>query len=234
MSINQYERKVSSQNGEDGIIAEILNRIGTTNKFFVEFGADYGIECNTAVLIRAGWKGLMIEADPSRHLALKSNYIGYPVITRNEFITAENIADIFRSADVPTEFDLLSIDIDGNDYWAWKALAEYKPRVVVIEYNCYYVPPQKWVLKYNPTHEFQDTTYYGASLTSLAILGEQLGYSLVGTESRGVNAFFIRNDELEKSGFKKLTPKEAYHPAGYWGLWGQPGHRPVDGEHEEI
>jgi hypothetical protein len=221
-SINYYEDSFLSQNGEDGIIKQIFKRIGTTNCFFVEFGVEDGFQCNTANLaIYQSWTGIMIEGDKEFYDRLVVNYKHFPNVKLNySFITKDNIIDIFENNNVPLEFDLLSIDIDGNDYWVWKALGKYKPRLVVIEYNAAYPPPIKWIMKYNADYKWDGTTYYGASLTSLCELGKELGYSLIGTESRGVNAFFLRSDLLRISGFKELSPKIAYHPPRYGQFFG--------------
>ncbi len=131
-NINLFEHKVYSQNGEDGIIMMIFRKIGTTNKFCVELGVGDGSECNTRYLIeKKGFKYLHIDA---------GNYPKKYTDIKKEFITAENINDLFKKYNVPEEFDLLSIDIDYNTYWVWKALEGYKPRVVVIEYNSS-IPP---------------------------------------------------------------------------------------------
>jgi hypothetical protein len=139
-------------------------------------------------------------------------------------ITAENIATIFDSHRVPDEFDLLSIDIDGNDYWVWRALRRFRPRVVVIEYNAAYAPPKRWVMAYNVDHRWDETTYYGASLTSLEFLGAELGYALVATDDAGVNAFFVRRDLVRPAYMAALTAEAAYHPPGFLGSSGGVGH----------
>ncbi|MDF2082841.1 hypothetical protein [Bacillus pseudomycoides] len=233
-NINIYEKKLISQNGEDGIIEELFHRIGTVNKFFVEFGVQDGLECNSASLsLYNNWSGLMIDGDKANYERLCVNFSPYPsVSTANRFITKENIAQIFSEMNVPLEFDLLSIDIDGNDYWVWEALAEYKPQIVVIEYNASYPPPQKMVIAYNPNFSWDGTSYFGASLTSLYGLGKKLGYSLLGTDSRGVNAFFIRKDLVSKSKFPELTPELAYHPPAYGSFNG--GHPWKDGPYLEL
>ena len=233
--INEFEHRVSSQNGEDGIIAEIFRRIGTTNRFFVEFGTQDGSVCNTAVLANAGWRGVMLEGAADRYAGLAERYHGVPgVHTVFAFLTAENIVDTFERAGVPVEFDLLSIDVDGNDYWLWKALRPYRPRVVVIEYNAEYAPPTRWVMRYDPAHRWDKTTYYGASLASLEALGSELGYALVGTELTGVNAFFLRDDVAKTSRFRLLDAAHAYHAPGYWGIHGQKGHVPREGPFEQM
>lgn len=226
--LNSYEDKVCSQNGEDGIIEEIFGRIGTTGKFFAEFGVQNGLECNTAHLAaHCHWGGLLIEANAEMYRQLKmvhemlSRFTGDAgrVKLANELVTAENVADIFSSNNVPTAFDLLSIDIDGNDYWVWKALAGYRPRVVVIEYNAIYAPPTRWVMPYDPGHVWDGGTKYGASLTSLSDLGKEMGYDLVATDSHGINAFFVLR-ELCSQLLSPLSAEQAYHPPRFGPFFG--------------
>jgi len=232
--INKYEKRIFSQNGEDGIIEELFSRIGTTNRYFVEFGVQSGLECMSKNLACSHhWSGVMIEGHPLNYQHLRANYAAFPnVVTHYSFITRENIAEIFAQLHVPIEFDLLTIDLDGIDYWVWQALTSYKPRVVIMEYNASFPPPQKMVVAYDPQFMWNGTTYFGASLTSLAELGNQLGYDLIGTDSKGVNAFFIRRDLCKKSGFPVLTPEQAYHPPSY-GL-NQGGHPHGNGPIVEI
>ena len=181
-TINAYERRRSSQNGEDGIIAEIFRRLepGPGGRFFVEFGVSDGRECNGAALVRDGWSGLMIEGDPRIFQSLSRTYAGASGLRLlNAYVTAENIATLLRENGVPDAFDLLSIDIDGNDYLIWEALAAFRPRVVVIEYNAAHPPPERWVMAYNAEHRWSGSGYYGASLASLEAQGQRLGYALI-------------------------------------------------------
>jgi hypothetical protein len=198
--LNQYEYKVSSQNGEDGIIAEIFRRIGTTNRTFVEFGASDGSENNTTLLVRQGWGGLWMDADPEAVKKAKATFRSEvdsgKLIVLEAFISAENIEDLFRQGKVPEEFDLLSIDIDRNDYYVWEKITHYRPRVVVIEYNAGVPPTMSWKIPYDPKafgwNSFGNGN--GASLKALEELGARKGYRLVGCDLCGVNAFFVRDD----------------------------------------
>ena len=208
--LREYEQSVSSQNGEDGILEEIFRRIGPGGRYFVEFGVQSGTECNCAHLVRsADWRGLFMELDQADHRALTENYRKYDQVQCVQAcVTSDNIEELFEKHDVPRDLDLLSIDIDSNDYWVWQAVENWKPRVVVIEYNAHYRPPVRWVMKENQDFRWDGSTYYGASLASLAALGREKGYTLVGTESTGVNAFFVRDDQLTDEFVQRSV---AYH-----------------------
>jgi len=203
--LSKYEKKVFSQNGEDGIIEEIFNRIGVTNKYFVEFGVQNGKECNTRNLCQNyGWKGLQMDCND-----YKSNNI------KQEFINAENINKIFKKYKVPRKFDLLSIDIDYNYFWVWKSLKDYYPRVVIIEYNASISPKLSKVVKYNPQfNQKQKTDYFGASLLAMTKLANSKGYKLLGCDGNGVNAFYIQS-KLIKNNFKIKSVEEAYRKPRY-------------------
>jgi len=184
-NINLFEKKIYSQNGEDGILQIIFYKIKSINKFCVEFGVNNGRECNTRYFIETeGWRYLHMDYGDYKH--------PYTQI-KKEFITAENINLLFRKYNVPEEFNLLSIDIDFNDYWIWKAI-EYYPAVVVIEYNGSIPPNESKVVKYEPFNTGDGSNYFGASLLALVKLGKSKGYTLVGCCKKGINAFFVRDD----------------------------------------
>jgi hypothetical protein len=232
--LRAFEKRVFSQNGEDGILAEIFRRAGTDTRYFVEFGVETGAQCNCARLaVEENWSGLFMEAHPPCFRELAERYRPYPGVRCLErVITSANIEALLAEQQVPREFDLLSIDIDGNDYWVWSAIRNWRPRVVVIEYNASYPPPRRWVMKENPDHRWDGTTYYGASLASLAALGKEKGYTLVGTDSNGVNAFFVRDDLAGPPRF--LDPVALYHysPPRYGPYMG--GHPPRPGPGVEV
>jgi hypothetical protein len=215
--LRAHEYRLFSQNGEDGIIQEVIRRIGEQTRFFVEFGTGAGSECNCARLAReCGWHGLFLEANQSYFEQLERAYACFPGIrTMHSLVTSSNIESLLDVNGVPREFDLLSIDIDGNDYWVWAAVQRWKPRVVVIEYNASYRPPQKWVMRENPHHVWDGTNYFGASLASLMELGRRKGYALVGTNSSGVNAFFVRSDLIEGGAFVDADLHYHYSPPSY-------------------
>jgi hypothetical protein len=186
--LRKHEHQVYSQNGEDGVLARIFECIGTTNRHFVEFGAWDGHKLSNTAHLRLdhGWTGLLMEGDPERSSDL----------VQQEFVTAENIDELFAKYDIPEVFDLLSIDIDGNEYWVWKALELCRPRVVVIEYNVFFGTGISKTMPYDATHRWDKTWFHGASLLALQKLGREKGYALVHTDSYAPNAFFVATSEL--------------------------------------
>jgi len=189
--LKNKEFKIYSQNGEDGIISYIFSKIKPKDYTFVEIGAGDGHECNTATLKKLyDWQGRQIDTE--------------------FFATAENVNQLFKYQG--NEIDLLSIDIDGNDYWIWKAI-KCKPRVVVIEYNASF-GHRSITIPYDPNFKWTPASdisfYHGASLKALTKLGEEKGYVLVGCESSGVNSFFVLKKYAKW--FDKFTPEEAFYP----------------------
>ncbi|MEG3436888.1 hypothetical protein V0288_07130 [Pannus brasiliensis CCIBt3594] len=236
--LTRYEQKVFSQGGEDGIISEIFQRIGTTNQFFVEFGVGNGLENNTAYLLIKGWKGYWIEGSPKFCKSIQSSFSEQiesgQLTLKNTFITAENIESLFQEGSVPIEMDLLSIDIDGNDYWVWQAIANYRPRVVILEYNAIYPPECAWVMQYNPEHQWKYDSYMGASLKALEKLGWQKGYRLVNCTFAGVNAFFVREDLVGDRFCEPYTAEHHYEPPRYYLHAKKGGHPRAFGKFKTI
>ncbi len=182
-----HERSIYSQCGEDGVIERLFGLFGAPTRYFVEFGAKDGVAySNTANLrLHHGWSGLLMDAGAPPDSG----------VVHREFVTAENVNALFARYAVPRSFDLLSIDIDGNDYWVWKAL-EYRPRVVVIEYNIYFDLHKPRTIAYDPDFVWDESLYHGASLAALRKLGGEKGYSLVYTDRWSPNAFFVLRSEL--------------------------------------
>lgn len=211
--ITHYAKQAYSQNGEDGIIKEIFNRIGTTNKFFIEFGLQDGLESNTAYLLLNNWNGLWIEADKKYFTSIRKNFKEAidteQLKVKNSFITPENIETIFEEFNVPKNPDLLSIDIDSTDYWVWKAIKKYNPRLLIMEYNATFFPPTVWIAKKNQS-VWKGDTNFGASLQALHDLNKSKNYILIGCDFSGNNAFFIREDCYDENLFESNTTAE-YH-----------------------
>lgn len=209
-----YEHKAYSQNGEDGIIREIFNRIGYTNRNFVEIGASNGKENNTAFLLSQGWSGIWI--DGSKKNCVQAKQLFSLLVDEKKldilqaYVDKDNIEDLLRSHRVSSGLDLLSIDIDGNDYWIWKEITHFRPRVVVIEYNAFFPADMQWIMPYNKPHLWDGSVNHGASLKSLEKLGKQKGYYLVGCDFAGINAFFVRK-ELCKNLFEDPYTSENHY-----------------------
>jgi hypothetical protein len=213
----RYHAQVTSQNGEDGIIHEIFRRIGTTNRVFVEIGVGNGAENNTAFLLSQGWTGFWIDGSGSFVETIRSRSDLSPNCLKwlVSFVTRENVAERLKQLGVPEQFDFLSLDIDQNTFYAWEGLSRYKPRVVVVEYNAALPPDVDWKVNYSADKGWNGTQNFGASLKAFENLGRQLGYSLVGCEFVGANAFFVRNDLAADKFAEPFTSENHYEPPRY-------------------
>ena len=209
--------QVSSQNGEDGMIHEIFRRIGTHNRIFAEVGVGDGRENNTAFLLAQGWTGFWVDGDN----AFEKTVAARPDLTTGclrsavRFVSRENIAPLFGELGVPAEFDLLSLDVDQNTYYLWEGLSGYRPRVVVVEYNAAIPPDVDWRVRYDPTRLWDGSQNFGASLKAFEALGIRLGYSLVGCDFLGANAFFVRSDLTADKFAGPFTAENHYEPPRY-------------------
>lgn len=195
-SLTEFELRCFSQHGEDGVIAELLARIGVTTGFFVEFGIEGGREGNCVFLADVlDWSGLFIEPDAQKFSELGEKYATNAAVqTISATVTPGNIEELLTRAGVPSEPDILSIDVDGQDYWIWEALEAYRPRIVVIEYNAALPPGRQLVQPKGYAEAWDGTDYFGASLDALRALGERKGYTLAHTDLAAINAFFVRSD----------------------------------------
>jgi hypothetical protein len=217
----QYGRKVYSQNDEDGIIAEIFNRIGIGSRRFIEIGAADGLENNTVWLLLQGWSGTWIEGVPALATRISQKFGSLVTSGRltvlNEFVTRESARRLDQEGCF-SNIDLFSLDIDGNDYHVMAELENIDARLIIVEYNGKFPPPHEFIMKYNgsPEYGWDLTDYFGASLTSWNNLLKTKGYSLVGCNITGVNAFFVRNDLILDKFAEPLTPENHYEPARYW------------------
>jgi len=220
LRLERFGFKVYSQNEEDGILAEIFRRIGTTNKKFLEFGVANGLENNSRFLLEQGWSGAWLEGSEAHVSSIEKGFkhnIGDGHLRVGKaFVDRDNINELIRALALPRDLDLLGIDIDGNDYHVWEAITAVKPRVVVIEYNAKFRPPMRWVLDYNPTHRWDGSDQFGASLESLVDLGQRKGYRLVGCNITGTNAFFVKSELAKRDFAKKPEAFSLYQPARYF------------------
>lgn len=219
--LERHGHKVWSQNDEDGILQEIFRRIGTATRSFVEFGVSDGRECNTLKLLVQGWRGLWMESLPQHCQTIRRVFAGPLAENRLELletaVTAENINGLLAGARIAAagELDLLSIDIDGNDYHVFAAIRAPLPRVLVIEFNSKFPPPMDLVPPYDPARVWDGSDYAGASLQAIANLAARRGYRLVGTNITGANAFFVRAN-LAGEHFATGDAAALYNPSRIW------------------
>jgi hypothetical protein len=199
--LNAHEFRVFSQNGEDGIIQFLVSRVAIENNSFVEFGVGDYSEANTRFLaLNDRWSGLVLEGNARDIARLKRDpaFWRYDVSAVMAFVNKENINDLLAANGMTGEIGLLSIDVDGNDYWIFDAISVVRPAIVIVEYNHRFGPDRAVTVPYDP--EFRrdrahySHIYYGASLRALCLVAQRKEYAFVGCESFGVNAFFVRRD----------------------------------------
>lgn len=215
--IRQAEFKVFSQFGDDGIIQYLVHRTGISaiERRFVEFGVENYEESNTRfLLVNDNWDGLVIDGDPQnvRHIRNDRIYWRHNLIALCAFIDADNIDDLIASSGFSGDIGLLSIDIDGNDYWVWERINCTRPVIVVVEYNsvfgCEHAVSVPYDRAFQRASAHYSHLYWGCSIKALEWLAKKKGYALVGSNGAGNNAYFVRRDRL--SGIRELTAQEAY------------------------
>ncbi len=220
------EFRAYSQFGEDGILLYIFSVIGAASKKCVEICGGGGNDNTANLIINHGWNGLFFEGSES-HIQRGRQFYGrcadtkvWPPKLVQAWITAENVNSLLAEQGYSGEIDLLSLDMDGVDYWVWKAIEGISPRVVVLEYNNVWGPDEAVTVPYQPDFIAENNNvsplhyqrrrvantfagkpiadrvdnYFGASLAAFVTLGKQKGYRLVGCERYGFNAFFVRSD----------------------------------------
>ena len=201
---SEIEFSVFSQLGDDGIIQYLIHSLEIENKFFVEFGVQNYIESNTRfLLMNDNWSGLIMDGSEQFINFIENDYYywKYNLKAKHLFITAENINQAFEEENVKGEIGLLHIDIDGNDYWIWKAIQTINPVIVIMEYNSGFGKERSITVPYKTDFERYDAHYsglfFGASLQACCDLAKEKGYAFVGSNSYGNNAYFVRKDKLK-------------------------------------
>jgi hypothetical protein len=215
-NLNDYEFRVFSQWGEDGIIQHLVRSLDIPRKYFVEFGVQDYREANTRfLLVNNNWSGLVIDSSAANVERITKDmiYWAYDLTPVEAFVTRDNINELLRKNAVTGEIGLLSIDIDGNDFWVWQAIEVISPVIVVIEYNYRFGQQAAVTIPYKEKFDRSKTDhapiYFGASLQALCWLAKRKGYVFVGCSSNGVNAFFVRRDK-QLPHIKELSPEEGY------------------------
>jgi hypothetical protein len=214
--LKDYEFRVFSQFGEDGIIQFLLRNLDIENKVFVEFGVEDYNQSNTRfLLVNNNWRGLVIDSNEENIAKIKKTaaYTLYGLTAARAFVTRDNINQLLTEHGITGDIGLLSIDIDGNDYWVWRAIQVISPVIVILEYNHRFGPDAAVTIPYdeafNRWRSSQPLIYFGASLRALCLLAERKGYAFAGCSSNGVNAFFVRKDKMPDR-LHAISPEEGF------------------------
>jgi hypothetical protein len=206
-NLHAAEFRAFSQWGEDGIIQALLSTIPARSlrKVFVEFGVENYTEANTRFLLaNDNWSGLVIDGSEQNidHIRRDPIYWQYNLKAECRFITRDNINELITRNGISGDIGLLSVDIDGNDYWVWERIDCITPAIVILEYNARFGAERAVSVPYDANFRraaaHQSMIYYGASLKALANIADRKGYALVGCNSAGNNAFFVRRDLLNE------------------------------------
>ena len=215
--LRDIEFSVFSQWGEDGIIQHLIRSVPIDREAFIEIGVEDYSECNTRFLLcNDNWEGLLIDAGRSHLETITSEGLRwrYRVDGVSAWVTRENVNRIIAGAGMSGDIGLLSLDIDGNDYWVLDALSVVSPRIIVAEYNSVLGADQAITVPYRADFDRRAAhfswLYYGASLAALDFAAERKGYRLVGTNGAGSNAFWVREDVA--GNLPDLSPEKAYLP----------------------
>ena len=225
---SSHEHQTYSQNGEDGILMEILRRLGEGSKRFVEIGSGDGLENNTRLLLELGWEGLWIDGNESNCTLARKENASFAktgkLKIKQAFVTTQNVNELLGREELARGADVLSIDLDLNTYHVWEAMNEATARVIIMEYNGFFPPDCEWVAEQDPKGWWKGDIKMGASLKSLTLLGESKGYSLIGCDLSGTNAFFVPVKLAEKHFPGCGDPAKHFEPARPF-LLNNPEHR---------
>ena len=214
------EFQVFSQWGDDGIIQYLINKIDIPEKTFIEFGVENYKESNTRfLLINNKWEGLVIDGSKNNIDYIKSDHIYFTnhLFAKEAFVTKENINKLIQTGFLDKKYGnetgILSIDIDGNDYWVWKEISVINPVIVIIEYNALFGSEKPWTIPYKENFIWDQTPFWGSSLKALCNISETKGYHFIGCNSNGNNAYFVRKDKIRD--IKPLSCSEGFSKASF-------------------
>lgn len=219
----------SSNLEEDKIIKKYTKQFTNIQKYCVDIGASDGINMsNTHQLFKSKWKGLAVECDQDKFYKLADSFKNFDVDLAKTFVTPDNVLNMFESFDVPKDFGLLSLDIDGYDYYVLeKILEEYKPSIICAEINEKIPPPIKFTVKYKKGYFWNNSHFYGQSLAMLDELCVANNYNLA--EVHYNNAFYVSNKLLKR----KMSVEEGYN-TGYKNKKDRKEKFPWNSEFDEI
>lgn len=216
-TLADVEFRVTSQWGEDGIIEWLCHQLPDIDRSFVEFGVENYGEANTRFLLQnRGWRGLIMDGSAAHmaHVRSETLHWMFDLVALDSFVTAENINDLIENNGFGGDLGILSVDIDGNDYWVLKAIECVRPALLIAEFNGVFGDQHAITVPYKPDFErlsaHHSGQYFGASIKAFIQLAGDKGFQFLGTNSNGVNAFFVRDDLapplLERIGEVKAWP----------------------------
>lgn len=218
-NIREAEFKVFSQFGDDGIIQYLITRLELPRELtsFIEFGVQDYSESNTRfLLLNDNWRGLVMDGDKGNIESIKARdmYWRHDLTALCRWIDRDNIDAILQESGFAGRIGILSIDIDGNDYWVWQRIEAVQPVIVIAEYNSVFGASQAITVPYDPafhrTKAHYSNLYWGASLPALVRLGQSKGYAFVGSNLAGNNAYFVHESYLGRGGVVALTAEQGY------------------------
>lgn len=216
------EFQVFSQFGEDGILQFLVSHVPVPveSEVFVEFGVESYAQANTRfLLLHDNWRGLIMDGGEAMHSFLEGSELKWRhhIDAKTVFIDRENINSVIGDAGLSGDIGLLSVDIDGNDYWVFQAIDVVSPRILALEYNATFGPEAAVTVPYDPAfvrgEKHWTWLYWGASLAALTRLAGDKGYALVAGNRAGNNAFFVRRDVLDD--IPELSVAGAWRPARF-------------------
>jgi len=211
--LSDYEWKIYSQWGEDGIIDFLVSEVSIVNKTFIEFGVESFSESNCKyLLMKSDWNGFVIDGSQKNIEKLKnSNYFyKYDLQALAAFVDADNINELLKKSEFERDLGILSVDIDGNDYHVLSKIDCFDPRIIICEFNPIFGNERKITVPYDPkfyrTKKHHSNLFFGASINALISLLTKQDYTLVGTGMQGGNAYFVKNS-LMTDRLKMLAKK---------------------------
>ena len=212
----KYEHQTFSQNGEDGIINEIFNRLGIKTGEFIEIGTGDGSENNTRLLLELGWKGVWIDGSTKNLNTINSNFQNFikndKLLAYANFVNENNINSILQKYDISKDVDLLSLDLDLTTHLVWESINYITPKVLVIEYNGFFPKNSLWEAVVEDNEVWDGSINMGASLSTIIKISESKGYKHIGCDITGTNAFFVL-EELVSKYFSDFSFNPSQQPA---------------------
>jgi len=220
-SLSEVEFSIFSQFGDDGIIQWLIQNIDIPNKTFIEFGVENFSESNTRFLMmNNNWSGFVMDGDEGNIQELKSQYYywKYDLASQAIFINKNNINDLIATQNFHKDVGILHIDLDGNDYYIWDAINVIEPIIVIVEYNSVFGKDRAISTIYDDdffrTNAHFSNLLFGCSIKSLYLLAQTKGYSFIGCNDGGNNAYFIRNDKINNI-IKSVNLEDGYVESKY-------------------